>query len=219
MFKDFKPEIKTLLIVALIAVVLSVVSILLLRNDVRNLVSHTPNPFPNPQNDQTVLDTSGWQTYRNDEFGFEVKYPISFTVASTGLSDEQKRLEKGENISGTVAPSFDTVHFSDQKNEPIISIAIFHPSEEDLSKKSYGEGSLHIYGPCDLRWGFEPSNIEEKNMLGHSMLIVQGNYTVPELGQALMCVYLKNREANLIVMDSENFSLLNQILATFRFVE
>jgi len=88
--------------------------------------------------------------------------------------------------------------------------------QEDLSLESYREGVLHVHGPCDLRWGFEPSNIEEKNMLGHSVLIVQGRNIAPELGQPLMCAYLKNEAGNLIVGESENFGLLGQILSTFK---
>jgi hypothetical protein len=98
--QHFKPEIKTLLIVAFIAVaiILTVGGILLLRDDVRNQVSPAPSPTPS---EQSAGDTSGWQTYRNDEFGFEVKYPDSYQVVK--LSD--KSIE-GFNIDDSTGGFF-----------------------------------------------------------------------------------------------------------------
>ena len=83
--QDFKPEIKTFFFVVLIAVVISVAGIFLLRNDGRNQVSPTPSPVPN---DQSALDTSDWQTYRNEKFGFEFKYPQDFIVSQNDNSVE-----------------------------------------------------------------------------------------------------------------------------------
>ena len=66
MFKDFKPEIKLLFLVASIAVVISLAGILVLRNDARNQVSHTPSPVVSGQpavdvSDQyTELDGKVW---------------------------------------------------------------------------------------------------------------------------------------------------------------
>jgi len=49
MFQDFKSEIKTLFIVAFIAIVISVAGILLLRDSGRNLVSPTPSSQSQPE--------------------------------------------------------------------------------------------------------------------------------------------------------------------------
>jgi hypothetical protein len=77
--KNFNPGIKLFFIVALVAIILTVGGILLLKT-LQPAPSPTPiaqqTPPPTPQ--QEVLDTSNWQTYRNDEFGFELKYPASW---------------------------------------------------------------------------------------------------------------------------------------------
>ena len=81
MIKDFQTEIKVLLIVVAIAIVIVVGGVLLLKTIVpvpspTSVAQQTPPPALRPQSE--VFDTSTWQTYRNEEFGFEVEYPNNF---------------------------------------------------------------------------------------------------------------------------------------------
>lgn len=40
----------------------------------------TSQPAPEPTQSDTPIDTSDWKTYRNEEYGFEVKYPKEFRL-------------------------------------------------------------------------------------------------------------------------------------------
>jgi hypothetical protein len=42
-----------------------------------------------PAAQQNALDTSDWKTYRNEEYGFEFRYPLSWTNSSTLKSDPE----------------------------------------------------------------------------------------------------------------------------------
>ena len=49
------------------------------------------------------IDTSGWRTYRNEEYGFEVKYPVSWDVTTTRGAESLLKIVD----SSTPANSFD----------------------------------------------------------------------------------------------------------------
>jgi len=168
-FQDFKPEIKTFLIVALVAVILSVGGILLLKKiqkekpeitvakpftacvsddecivvpayyccieasainkNYEEAYSNNPETIKDPdfcaviecgdadlnsytaqcvnnkcvpiRKETKTLDTSTWQTYRNDEFGFELQYPSGGKVIKTSYGPRIMLLlaEEGTNLS------------------------------------------------------------------------------------------------------------------------
>jgi len=106
MFKDFHAEIKTLVIVAVIAVVVSVGAILLLKT-IQAPVAQTPPPVPSPQ--PQTLDTSNWQTYRNDEFGFEMKYPSNWEIEEEGFISMSRILGIQEVFAYTSPEGFNRV--------------------------------------------------------------------------------------------------------------
>jgi len=92
--KDFKPEIKVFLIVVAVSAILTVGGILLLRGLSPVPITPTPPivqqappsaPAPQPQ----ILDTSNWQTYRNDEYGVEFKYPSDWYAGGSLRGDNQ----------------------------------------------------------------------------------------------------------------------------------
>jgi len=95
---------KLLLVVgaAAVAIILAIVGFFLWQMQSVSPVQQappTPAPSPQPQainNQQSAIDTSNWQTYRNDEFGFEMKFPENIwckTTPSANIED-QLRINK-----------------------------------------------------------------------------------------------------------------------------
>jgi len=78
-FKEFHSEIKLLVIVSIGAIVVSVGAILILKSLSSSTQvqqeSQKVSVDAQPTEEPTEVDTSDWQTYTNEEFGFEFQYP------------------------------------------------------------------------------------------------------------------------------------------------
>ena len=121
---------KYILIIVILALIVIGESFLLLKQEVS-----VPLPKPIPPK-QTQDETANWKTYRNEEYGFEIKYPPDYNLTLVGPNEEQRRIERGEQISGTIPPSFDTIIFEGVDNERF-SIEIYYPPYRELNQ-DYG---------------------------------------------------------------------------------
>lgn len=80
----------------------------------------TQSPTSSPASDLTA----NWKIYTNTKFRISVKYPSTYQFSSTGPNISQKQLDNGQQISGTVAPSYDTINFTGDNQD--FTLGIFH---------------------------------------------------------------------------------------------
>ena len=185
MLQDFQPEIKTFLIVVAVAVVLSVGGILLLRG-----LSPAPAPSPEPE----VVDMSTWQTYHNDEFGFEVKYPSGF------IFKELNRVADGD--------------LGLRQREFAVSIA----------NESEGVSAIFSVRAFDSSQGWCTGDFFEKGGFVHVDGVMKEKCLEPEFGgieQEVYSVILGQHNGlyvDFLCNKIDSFAC-DQILSTFRFVD
>jgi len=196
----------------LIGVILGVGGYLILSKNQTSNENPVPaaNQAPNVSNEQqppqqpsmAPNETVNWQTYKNEAFGFQFKYPASFTVVSSGPNEEEKKIEKGEQISGTVSPSYDTVTFSNATGAKF-NVMIFPVSKSEVSPDGFMKGYLSMGSVCDTRW---IGSVSEGPMLlnenGVPVLRVQVVAGGPRGGgKSEGCYYFKNSAGNVIAFN------------------
>lgn len=72
-----------------------------------------PKPPTTPS--ESMIDTSNWKTYRNEKYGFEVKYPSNFTLERRGSSDSEITIEESINNSWGLRVIFQVLEKSFQE--------------------------------------------------------------------------------------------------------
>jgi len=168
-------------------------------------------------------ETANWKIYINGTFGFEFKYPSNLSYSSMGPNSVQQQINNGEQISGTVEPSYDTINFSEQGNEQKFSVGIFHKTDTSLTPSGYNDGGLFLSGACDLRWMDSKPNIIKNNKVNDIEIL---EVKIAETNKFLGCYCLKNKAGNLIVFSTASFKdqtnfqsvdkVINTILATLK---
>jgi len=80
------------------------------------------------------IDTSDWQTYRNEEYGFEVKYPGEWksSIGDVGINNENKNyLLVFQSYSGNSKNSKNAL--------PLIQISLFDKAKAAYNPINFGE--------------------------------------------------------------------------------
>ena len=183
MLQDFKPEIKLFFLVALIAVVISVAGILLLKG------IGIPDTGP-PQ--------TYWQTYRNDELEFEVKYPEEWQVS----------------MSKSAGPEYGVfIQFHDPKSDRIGRRQVnLHVSDSPtLTLEEYIK--TYMVGR-----DYRVSSIEDTNIgrVPWKRVVITGGDVANE-GPYISFLMLYREK--IYRWDGTDQDTLAKILATFRFIE
>ena len=155
-----------------------------------------------PNDARIIPSSANWNTFRNERFGIQFSYPNSLIVKATGPNSSQQQLDRGEEISGTVSPSYETYEFVDKDNNAIFYLEIFHENDTPLTVEGYqNPGYLYLYGKCDGRWlntKSIPVGVQRINKIDVLEVKVEGN-------EYARCYYLKNNNQGLIVFSSSIF--------------
>jgi len=166
---------------------------------------------------ETVIDASDWQTYRNEEFGFEVKYPKDFLA-------ETKKLSVLQIFKNTKIESLYKVEFIDSEKSNNISIEVCNNGNNyslDQWLKKYKETNPVGAG---LSFGMSPD--KEKEIIIDDVKGLKGDFGCCMTYQH--SVFLKNGDRiyqigggylNFKDRLYPNEEIFNQILSTFKFIE
>lgn len=112
------------------------------------------------------VDTSGWQTYRNDQFGFSLKYPPGWQMYSGGQGGPAVFIGLGNPLSDTAA----------------YGIKIFvQQNPQALSSGEYVHQMLSADKAEDEKWAIHAGQAQASPVFEKSFLLTIGSYPAYEL--------------------------------------
>lgn len=181
-----------------------------IKNTAEPIKKTTPIPPPPvselapPKTTPSEIDTSNWKTYRNEKYGFEVKYPKEWIAEEDFL--------KGLNEVGK--EKVFSVNISEKKSNLLIniwaenSIKNFITSPERAKRIKIGEMLVIGY--------FFPDGYECNIIGGYCSPFF--NTLIPHGGGLEYRIYGSAPERELLNIDMQG-NIFNQILSTFKFIK
>jgi hypothetical protein len=221
MLHDFKTEIKILLIIVIVAILAVIIVALLANADffdtrhvLRNKLSQEDKKSMQTNEDVVQdLDISSWQTYHNDEFGFEVSYPKEWKIQE-GFVFSIIPQDVDPKYGGGIG-----VDFIDEKGTfgtgyPLTLILGYSQSPEDeLHRESFDGIEPRTVVINDTSWEVIEGEVNFVPLHGPRSFPTQQHFYTYD-GEETYYFISYN-----IYGKPEGEYLVEQILSTFRFVE
>lgn len=178
----------------------------------------SPMPNPVPQTDtqvQSNAELADWKTYRNEEYGFEVRYPSEYVISEA----------KPDDLKGEV---FNTGYLSN-----IIIGRSDGSFEMVIQPKKNASGGINIsnlrnevmkfYGATSwpFKFPWEDAEIKEFSITGYPA--IKSNYGEPREGSAAkdpaVIVYALNAKYLYRVSYIHDIQTGDKMLSTFKFID
>src|SRR3989344_1133420 len=205
MFHDFKYEIKLFLIVAVVSVLIIAGGILALRTMNPSATGYISE---SEQTQEPAIDTNGWQTYRNDEYGFEFQYPKVFD------QKEQCRLREGIKSTGVeeyrILGNRINIIVRDSQGQTLDELVERELQRLGDSVEELHQGRIVIAGEKAAILSYRSKGMGRYG---------EANYLLRDGKIYEFSFFAGPRCLPSDMLDESELSVLSQILSTFRFID
>lgn len=180
-------------------------------------ISPTPTPTPD--------ETADWKIYRNEEYGFEIKYPATFD--STGLTLIFEKHSPPPGTIGGLIINGKTAAYIGSIFPLYLSFSIFPTTINDLEKYvkdkvatdiAFHEKRNEEYPSDPIKFNCTYSKITMGNTIGYA---IRSEFL--DSGQENTEIFIQNSKTLIRILygssDSEKVKVIQKILSTFRFIE
>ena len=200
LIKEGKTNLRYIFIVVVLAAIVGTgILVLLTQKEAPSQVAEVKSPDVITQD-----ETASWQTYRNEEFGFEMEYPEDWIVNVDTLASRVDEISRIDEIRSSRTESFITISEMDPENLSFDEwIGLVSLLADPPLPRPVGEYATFINGVRAYRFDSYPS---DRPFAEISETFIESP---------------TNRIFNLNATSAvkEDREVVNQILSTFRFIE